>query len=313
MSVAICLLLYSLVVTVLAPTVLTWSTRKVGPRLSLVGWLSAIGSVVVAWAASIVFVIGDVVRDMVAEQHLSLSRCFTQLHDAAIGDYGAVVQIGVLILVAWGVVAGTVLVGRVGRALVRARSVTHRHARAARMVGRPHARHDAVVIDHPEPAAYSVAGDPHTIVLTQGIVTALDDEHLAAVLAHERAHLAGRHHILLAVTRTLAAVFPRIDLFTVGSAQVARLVEMSADDAAAASHGRQTVREALLTLADSTSESSLGSIEVGLADRVARLSAPRPAARSMIGAVTALIIATVLAGPTIATLVAVVGLGICTP
>ncbi|MGF0319626.1 M56 family metallopeptidase [Nocardia fluminea] len=125
---------------------------------------------------------------------------------------------------------------------------------------RPHARHDAVVIDHPEPAAYSVAGDPHTIVLTQGIVTALVDEHLAAVLAHERAHLAGGHHILLAATRTLATVFPWIELFTVGSAQVARLVEMSADDVAAVSHGRQTVREALLTLADADTESSLGAI-----------------------------------------------------
>ena len=313
MSVAICLLVYSLVVTVLAPSVLTRSTRSgVGPRLSLIAWLSAIGSAVVAWATSIVFLIGDVVRDMLAEQHLSLSRCFTQLHDVAIGEYGVAVQIGLLVLVAWGVAAGVVLVSRVGRTLMRARSVTHGHARAARIVGRPHARHDAVVIDHPEPAAYSVAGHPDTIVLTQGIVTALDDEHLAAVLAHERAHLAGRHYILLAVTRALAAVFPRIDLFTVGSAQVARLVEMSADDVAAASHGRQTVREALLTLADSNVESALGAVEVGLADRVARLSAPHSVGRPMVGAVSALIIATVLAGPTIATLVAVVGLGVCT-
>ncbi|MGY0499395.1 M56 family metallopeptidase [Nocardia sp. FBN12] len=314
MSVAICLLVYSSVVMILAPRVLTRVTRTgVGPRLSLIAWLSAIGSVVLAWAGSILFVIGDVVRDLLAEQHLSLSRCFDQLHDAAIGEYGTFVQIGLLILVACGITAGVVSVGGLGRALVRARSVTHGHARAARMIGRPHVGHDAVVIDHPEPAAYSVAGNPHTIVLTQGIVTALDDEHLAAVLAHERAHLAGKHYLLLAVTRALAGVFPRIDLFTVGSAQVARLVEMVADDVATASHGRHTVREALLTLAGSNAEGPLGATEVGLVDRLARLTAPEPVGRSMVGVVSALTIGTVLAGPMIATLAAVVGLGMCTP
>ncbi|MFF5035607.1 M56 family metallopeptidase [Nocardia salmonicida] len=314
MSVAICLLVYSLVVMVLAPPTLIRTTRcGVGPRLSLIAWLSAIGSVVLAWVAAIGFVIGDVVRDMLADQHLNLSRCFDQLHDAAIGEYGTAVQVGLLVLVTCGVAAGVVLIGGVGRALVRARSVTHGHARAARIVGRPHAGHDAVVIDHPEPAAYSVAGDPHTIVLTQGIVAALDEEHLAAVLAHERAHLAGKHHLLLAVTRALAGAFPRIDLFTVGAAQVARLVEMSADDVAAASHGRETVREALLTLADSNGAGTLGATEVGLADRVARLASPAPVGRSMVGIVSALIIATILAGPMIATLVAVIGLGVCHP
>ena len=53
----------------------------------------------------------------------------------------------------------------------------------------------------PEPAAYCVAGRHPTVVLTTGALGALDPGQLAAVLAHERAHLAGHHHRLLALAR----------------------------------------------------------------------------------------------------------------
>lgn len=313
MSSAICLLVYSLGVLVLAPPVLSGSTGSGrNPRLGLIAWTSAIGSVLVSWVAAAAFVIVDIGRDLLSDEHLSLSRCFTQLHDAAIGVHGAVVQVGLLVLIGFGVVAVGVLASRLGTALARARSATHSHANAARIIGRPHARHDAVVIDHPEPAAYSVAGNPDTIVLTQGIVAALDDEHLEAVMAHERAHLTGRHYVLLAVTRALAAVLPRIDLFVTGAAQVARLVELSADDAAASLHGPKIVREALLALAGTRTPSVFGAPEVGLADRVFRLSAPYPAARSMSVTVSALTTAAFFAGPMLAIFAAAAGLGVCT-
>jgi Zn-dependent protease with chaperone function len=47
---------------------------------------------------------------------------------------------------------------------------------------------------------YCVPGRLPTIVVTTGALAVLEPEQLAAVLAHERAHLAGRHHLLLAVT-----------------------------------------------------------------------------------------------------------------
>ncbi|WP_253805108.1 MULTISPECIES: M56 family metallopeptidase [Nocardia] len=308
MSVAVCLLAYSMIVAVLSPALLVRSTRAGRrPRLSLVAWVSAIGSVLVSWAAAVVFVVIDVVRDLLAEQHLDLGRCFTQLHDAAAGAYGSVVRLGLAALVVLALTAAAVVLWRLTRMLLRARSVTHRHAQQARMVGRRHHRHDAVVLDHPEPAAYSVAGNPHAIVLTQGIVTVLDDVQLAAVMAHERAHLSGHHHFLLAVTRALARVFPRLDLFVTGAAQVARLVEMVADDAAARVHGPLVVREALLTLADSQGAGHLGSIEVGLVDRVRRLS---PSAATG-GLVSSMAMVAVVLGPLAATFAAMGGLGLC--
>ncbi|UGT70954.1 hypothetical protein LTT66_12785 [Nocardia gipuzkoensis] len=161
MSVAVCFLIYSLVVSVLLPPVLLRSARDGhNPRSGLIAWLAVIGSVLLSWAAAIVFVVIDVVRDLLADQHLNLGRCFTQLHDAATGVYGWAMQIGLLSLIACASAAALVMMWRLARSLVRARSVTHRHAEAARMVGRRHDLHDAVVLDRPEPAAYSVAGNP---------------------------------------------------------------------------------------------------------------------------------------------------------
>ncbi len=97
--------------------------------------------------------------------------------------------------------AAAVLAWRYGRrrATLRQRQ-TRAHAQAAPIVGRrlpvtSPGGDPAVVLDDPRPAAYCVPGRPGTIVLTSGALAVLDPAQLAAVLAHERAHLAGRHHL----------------------------------------------------------------------------------------------------------------------
>jgi Zn-dependent protease with chaperone function len=83
-----------------------------------------------------------------------------------------------------------------------------------------------------------VDGGDAEVVLSHFIAQiVLDPEQLTAVLAHERAHLAGRHHLLLAITRSLAAVAPFVPIFARGTGEVARLAEMRADDAAAGRAG----------------------------------------------------------------------------
>jgi len=76
-------------------------------------------------------------------------------------------------------------------------------------------------------------------VLTTGALAVLNPGQLRVVLDHERAHLAGRHHLLLAVTRSLAAVAPVVPLFARGTSEVARLAEMRADDVARRAGGEQ--------------------------------------------------------------------------
>ncbi|MBC2644906.1 MULTISPECIES: M56 family metallopeptidase [unclassified Rhodococcus (in: high G+C Gram-positive bacteria)] len=128
------------------------------------------------------------------------------------------------------------------------RARTHRHARMARVIGRRLTGSDAVVVETADRLAYCVAGRPHTIVVTTGALTALDPDQLEAVLAHERAHLTGRHHLLLAAARGLAAALPRMRLFRDGAVEIARLLEMCADDIAARDHGRRTLLGGLLAL-----------------------------------------------------------------
>ncbi|WP_198540080.1 M56 family metallopeptidase, partial [Streptomyces sp. CT34] len=115
------------------------------------------------------------------------------------------------------------------------------------MVGRSDIERGVVVLESDERAVYCLPGRRRRTVVTTGTLRALDDVQLAAVLAHERAHLAERHTLVLAWSDALA--FPRIPLFRDARAEVARLVELRADDVAATSPGRRAVAEALLQIA----------------------------------------------------------------
>jgi Zn-dependent protease with chaperone function len=132
------------------------------------------------------------------------------------------------------------------------------------------------VVDVPDRLAYAVAGRPHAIVLSRAAIDALDHAQLQAVLAHERAHLAGRHHLLLAAARALATTMPQIRLFTEGSRELSRNVEMCADDAAARRHSRRTLVSALLALVGGPArpDGALAAAGTAVADRAERLMFP---------------------------------------
>jgi Zn-dependent protease with chaperone function len=145
---------------------------------------------------------------------------------------------------------------------------------------------DAVVLDAAQPAAYCLPGRPATIVVSSGALAVLDRGQLAAVLAHERAHLASRHHLLIAVTRGLTAAFPAVPLFARGAEHVARLAEMCADDAAARRSGRGTLAAALLTMATGAAvpAHALGASACAVTARLQRLvDDPGPARRIRYG------------------------------
>ncbi|MFJ5233821.1 M56 family metallopeptidase [Kitasatospora sp. NPDC088391] len=58
--------------------------------------------------------------------------------------------------------------------------------------------------------AYALPGRPPRVVATTGMLAALSGPERAALLAHERAHLAGRHHLLLAAAEYAAACHPAL-------------------------------------------------------------------------------------------------------
>jgi hypothetical protein len=112
-------------------------------------------------------------------------------------------------------------------------------------------------------------------VLTTGAVKALDADELAAVIAHERAHLRERHHLAVAAAIGLARAFPRVPLFAGAADETARLVELRADDVAAGDTDQVSVAGALVALAGMRApEAALAAAACGGTARVARLLAP---------------------------------------
>src|SRR5437016_3107248 len=96
----------------------------------------------------------------------------------------------------------------------------------------------ALVVDYPSAAAYCLPGlrSRSRIVVSVGAIELLGRGELAAVLAHERAHLRERHDLVLLPFTALRRAFPRSATCTGAHRAVALLIEMLADDRSL--HGR---------------------------------------------------------------------------
>lgn len=316
MSVAACLLAYSVVVCVLGPRVLGRLTQDgAAPRLGVVTWLVTMASVVLAWVIAAAFLLGELLRDVKQPGRIA-SACVAALRRVAEGDSGPLLQSGMLLLVVAAVLTGGTATWSLTESLVRARTLAHRHARDARIVGRRVRGLEAVVLDCPERVVYCVAGRPSTIVITSATLDALDGRQLGAVLAHEHAHLDGHHHQILAVTRGLAGILHWMTLFTAGERHVARLLEMCADDAAARRHGRGTLLTALAAVCGRAAlpTGALGATGVDVVARAERLAMPAaPATRRWSRAVLSTVAVVVIGGLLLTGLLAATGFALCNP
>ena len=136
----------------------------------------------------------------------------------------------------------------------------------------------ALVVDHPAAAAYCVPGLRSQIVVSAGTLDLLDQAELAAVLAHERAHLRARHDLVLLPFCALARAFPKARLVRRARANVALLVEMLADDQALRQRPARELATALLRVgvsgAGQTPSGTLAATDAEVVARVTRLLAP---------------------------------------
>jgi hypothetical protein len=104
----------------------------------------------------------------------------------------------------------------------------------------------ALVVDHPAAAAYCVPGLRSAIVISAGALDLLDQAELAAVLAHERAHLRARHDLVLLPFTALLRAFRWSAVARAANAEVGLLVEMLADDRARKRRPARELATALL-------------------------------------------------------------------
>jgi len=201
-----------------------------------------------------------------------IGACVLRLRDAYATPGGAIVA-GLGLTLTGAVVARTAVAAITHLRAVRRHAL--QHAETARLIGRREPALGAVLVDHAQPAAYCVAGPQPTVIVTTGALQALDPRQLDAVLAHERAHLAYHHHRLLAIARIACQVFPFIPLARDAAAQIARLIEMHADDAATGARDGEVLATALVALASTASPApGLAAAATDAVQRIQRLLGP---------------------------------------
>jgi len=225
----------------------------VNARLGLAVWFVAMSSALASAVVAVSFLVRTAVDGWprfagTICQSVTGGPCPPQLYRSAIFEASVAAASALAVLTVM------TLAWRYGRSVHGARRRASEHAQAARITGRRFlvagipALSSAVVLDTPQPAVYCVPGRPATIVLTTGALAVLDEPQLLAVLAHEHAHLAGRHHLLVTLGKAARAGLPGVPLFTRGAGEVARLAEMRADDVAARRSGRETLLQALVAM-----------------------------------------------------------------
>ncbi|WP_053204257.1 M56 family metallopeptidase [Jiangella muralis] len=264
-----------------------WPQRA--PRLGIAVWLTLSGVAV----ASVLF--GGLTMtlpsvplttDVATFVHLCVDEIRAQYSTPA-GAATAVAGAGIMIGVAGRLTLCSFRVAR-WRAAERAR-----HAVALRLIGRREPALGAAVIDHDVPQAYCLPGRGRQIVLTTAALASLSRPQLAAVVAHERAHLRSRHDLLIAAALVLKQAFPWVPAFAHAHDQVCFLVELAADDAALRTHDRLTLAEGILRVAAGRPSAPALGAGSSSGARVRRLLVPR----QRLGAARGLLVAAAVAGP----------------
>lgn len=201
--------------------------------------------------------------------------------------------------VAFLLAVGTLVVVTLGR--VRAVWVTH--AMAGR-VCRAHPT-ELVVVQDAAPHAFALPGrGGGRIVASASLLAALDPVERRALLAHERAHLSGRHHLCMIGAQLAAAADP---LLVRLPHAVGYLIERCADEAAVVATGdRRTVARAICRAglaalrAGSPARHPVGAALPFAASQVrarviALLARPVPARPFLVAAVLGLLVLTAVA------------------
>jgi Peptidase family M48 len=225
---------------------------------------------------------------------------------AALGDYSqTVVHRADHTSAVTGAVPAVVLTGVAVAVAVafrhRARALAESYRRAARL----HDDGTVVVVRGAAVEAYALPGWPGRIVVSGRLLEALDEPGRAALLAHERAHLAGRHHLFTTVAHLAAAANP---VLVPLARTVDYTVERWADEHAARVTGDRRLvavtigRVAMLATPSRRPAATLGMVRarshrISLAwagpvpRRVAALLGPPPRSRVLLMAVAVLIVA----------------------
>ncbi|WP_432876828.1 M56 family metallopeptidase [Kribbella sp. CA-245084] len=279
---------YATTVATCAPHLLSKSRlSERSPGLALVLWHTTVGSAGFAISLAAVKLVSAV-------RFLPVNRSGVHGHVLSVVD--------TLVMVLTGLFVAYYLSARLtyaAIALLRAqRTLRRRHLDLVSVLGRHDPELDAFVIPAAAAAAYCVAGTKK-VVITDHAVELLEPRQLDAVLAHERAHLAGRHHLPVGWATLLVEAFPRVAVLKRLREATSNLVELLADDRARRMVDGSSLATAIGLLAHAAPRGSLAATGGQALARVERLLDPPPRRRTSaliaIAALTPLLIGVPLA------------------
>jgi hypothetical protein len=224
---------------------LLWlATRRVDPTMLLTGWVLLTVGLVASTVATVSL------QALPADEHPAsgffelVGGCWTALSTGSVPGWGeavaAVSALGAAVIVvrlAWATAAR-----------VRQRRTQAPYLEQLRLLAPSAPADQPLWIRDDRPLAMSIGGRPGLIVMSDTLRSQLTPAAVAATLEHERAHLRGRHHALVAVVEVLAAALPVCPLLRAAPAAIRDLVELAADAEAARRCGPGAVREALCRL-----------------------------------------------------------------
>ena len=218
--------------------------RRVDPTILLTGWVLATVGLVASTVATVTLIA------LPADDHPSsgifalAGGCWTALSSgvvpgwrealAALSIMGAT---GILLRLAWAI-----------RRRINLRRTQTPHLEQLRLLASGSASDEPLWVRAERPFAMSIGGRPGVILMSTALRQELPAAAIAATLEHERAHLRGRHHALVAVAEVLAAALPVCPLLRTAPSAIRDLVEHAADAEAARRCGTAAVREALCRL-----------------------------------------------------------------
>ena len=220
-----------------------WPWRT--PRTAIVLW-QALG---LAWGVA---TIGALAGFAVSPYQRGIaSGLYQAVLDVAAGRLSAALDVPHLVALHAAITLAAVLLIMQGCGIYEVVQARRRHRALLTLVahGEPSVP-GALVVDHPAAAAYCIPGVRSSkVVISAGTLALLHRAELAAVLAHERAHVRERHDLVLLPFTSLRRVFPRLALVARSLDAVKLLIEMTADDRARRHRPPRELATALLRFA----------------------------------------------------------------
>ncbi|MFF4905826.1 M56 family metallopeptidase [Streptomyces sp. NPDC001260] len=285
---------YAVLVGAAVPPLLArarWAHRA--PGVAVLAWQGLMATFVVATALAVYHLV-------TTEQHMHdglvglLTACGVDA-DAPAGNAPPTFED--LLVIAPPLTVLLLPVGWLVRCAWRARRARTHQLDLLTLVGEPAPEYGATIVDYDVPAVYCLAGRGSRIVVTKGALDALSEEQLRAVLDHERAHIAGRHHLLKVFVDAFSRAFRGLPLARLAKEQTNLLLEMIADDRALRCHSREVLATAMYEVAAGrVPKAALGAGGSGALIRLRRVLVPqpRPHRAAWLGIVAASVVAPLL-------------------